>query len=78
MFEYKSGGRRVSADQFFANIKDKLIDSAMQELEARARGAAASIIDPETGKHAQVFVRRKDATNLILSTKGANWKDGSA
>lgn len=71
MIEYKSGGRRVSADQFFENLKTQAIESAMQELEVRARGAAASIIDPETGKHAEVFVRREDATNLIVSTKGS-------
>jgi hypothetical protein len=30
----------------------------MQQLEQRAHAAAVSIVDPETGKHANVFVRR--------------------
>ncbi|MBX9844587.1 MAG: hypothetical protein K2Z80_22535 [Xanthobacteraceae bacterium] len=60
MMEFRSGGRRVSQKEFFDNLLGKAIDLGMQQIEERARGAASSIIDPETGKHAQVFVRRKD------------------
>lgn len=43
----------------------------MQDLEQRVRGAATSVVDPETGKHAEVFVRRKDESSLLISTKGS-------
>jgi hypothetical protein len=69
-FEYSSGGRRVSADQFWQGIRDKAIDAAMATLQERAHGAAASIVDPETGRHAEVFVRRV-GEQLVLSTKGS-------
>jgi hypothetical protein len=71
MLEFRSGGRRVSQNEFFENLKRQAIQSAMKELQQRAYGAAASIIDPETGKHADVFVRQRDETSLILSTSGS-------
>jgi hypothetical protein len=43
IIEYRSGGRRVSVDRFFESLKMQAIESAMQELEVRVRGAAASI-----------------------------------
>jgi hypothetical protein len=69
-FEYRSGGRRVSADQFWKNFSAKAIDMAMAELEARARGAAASIVDSETGRHAAVFGRRV-GERIVLRTDGS-------
>jgi hypothetical protein len=69
-FEYRSGGRRVSADRFWKNLSAKAIDMAMAELEARARGAAASIVDPETGRHAAVFGRRV-GERIVLRTDGS-------
>jgi hypothetical protein len=71
MFEFRSGGRRVSQDQFFGNLKDELIEAAVNDLAQRAHAAAASIVDPETGKHAEVFVRRAGPTQLILRTRGS-------
>jgi hypothetical protein len=72
MFEFRSGGRRVSQDEFFENLKDEAIEAGMKELEQRVHSAAASIIDPETGKHADVFVRRRGPTELILRTRGSS------
>jgi hypothetical protein len=43
----------------------------MKQLERRVHAAAASIVDPETGKHAAVFVRRRSPTELILRTQGS-------
>jgi hypothetical protein len=40
-------------------------------LEQQVHDAAASIIDPETGKHAEVFVRRRSPTELTLRTHGS-------
>jgi hypothetical protein len=71
MFDFRSGGRRVSPDQFFKNLHRQVIDAAFEQLEANARGAASSIVDPETGKHADVFVRRKGDEGLVIHTKGS-------
>lgn len=71
MLEFHSGGRRVSSDEFVEQLKREAIESAMRELEERAHGAAASIIDPETGKHASVFIRRSGETSFIISTRGS-------
>lgn len=71
MFEFRSGGRRVSQEQFFENLKTEAIEAGMKELERRAHAAAASIVDPETGTHADVFVRRRSPTQLILRTRGS-------
>jgi len=51
MFEFSSGGRRVSPDQFFKEFQERAVEQATQDLEERVHGTAASIIDPETGKH---------------------------
>ena len=40
------------------NLERKVLDIVFAELKKRAYGFAASIFDPETGKHADVFVRR--------------------
>lgn len=71
MFEFRSGGRRVSSDEFFESLKRQAIEQGMSEFEQRIHAAAASIVDPETGKHAEVFVRRTGETKLILRTRGS-------
>jgi hypothetical protein len=71
MLEFRSGGRRVSSDEFFENMKREAIDQGMKELEQRIHAVAASIIDPETGKHAEVFIRRTGQTQLNLRTRGS-------
>jgi hypothetical protein len=83
MFEFRSGGRRVSSDEFVENLKREAIDQGMTELEQRIHAAAASIVDPETGKHTEVFVRRRGETQLTLRTRGspalrANLRSASA
>jgi len=72
MLEFRSGGRRVSQDQFFENLKNEAIEARMKQLEERAHAAAASIVDPETGKHADVFVRRRGPTQPTLRTRGSS------
>jgi hypothetical protein len=71
MIEYRSGGRRVRPETFFKNIQREALDLALQELEERARGAASSIVDPEMGKRAPVFVRRTGETSMVISTRGS-------
>lgn len=71
MLEFRSGGRRVSQQEFFENLKNEGIEAGMKQLEERVYAAAASIVDPETGKHAEVFVRRRSPTELALRTRGS-------
>jgi hypothetical protein len=65
------GGREVSINELTEILKREAIDACMNELEQRARGAASSITDPETGKHADVFVRRVGDEGMVLSTNGS-------
>ena len=71
MLEFRSGGRRVSQSEFLENLKNEAIEAGLKQLEQRVHAAAASIIDPETGKHADVFVRRRSPTELTLRTRGS-------
>jgi TIR domain-containing protein len=71
MLEFRSGGRRVTEGEFFENLKRETIEASMKQLEQRIHAAASSIVDPETGKHAEVFVRRRGVTELILQTRGS-------
>jgi hypothetical protein len=71
MLEFSSGGRRVSPDEFFEDLKREAIDQGMKEFEEQIYAAAASIVDPETGKHAEVFVRRTGELQLVLQTSGS-------
>ena len=71
MLEFRSGGRRVSQNEFLENLKNEAIEAGLKQLEERVHAAAASIIDPETGKHADVFVRRRSPTELTLRTHGS-------
>jgi hypothetical protein len=71
MFEFRSGGRPVNQNEFFENLKNQAIEAGMKQLEQRVHDAAASIIDPESGRHADVFVRRTNPTGLIIATRGS-------
>jgi hypothetical protein len=77
MLEFRSGGRRVSQNEFFENLQNEAIEAGMKQLEQRVHDAAPSIIDPETGKHAEVFVRRRSREGwcsknaLAIALKGA-------
>lgn len=70
--EFRSGGRKVSLDQFFDNFAKKALDAVFSQVEEKVHGAASSIVDPATGKHAEVFVRRKSAQDgWIIRTQGS-------
>lgn len=64
-------GRPFDAKRFMKDIETRGIELGMQALEAKARGAAGSIVDPETGRHAEVFVDRQPGNRLALRTKGS-------
>src|SRR5229473_5491257 len=53
-----------------ADFGRKAIDDFVNKQINRIRGAAASIIDPATGKHADVFVQRSD-NRIIVTTQGS-------
>jgi len=71
MVTFQSGGRSFDPKKFAKDLERVALDVAIRELEKRAQGAAASIVDPETGKHALVFVRQRDKTNLVVCTHGS-------
>jgi hypothetical protein len=71
MLQFHRHGRRVSQGEFFEYLKREAIEVGMAELEQRIHAAATSIVDPETGKQAEVFVRRRSPTELILRTRGS-------
>lgn len=47
------------------------MDALFGEFERRAHGAAASIVDPATGRHADVFVNRVGDTGVVIRTRGS-------
>lgn len=61
----------MSSDNFFDNIKARMLDKAFEAMTEKAHGAAASIVDPVTGRHADVFVTRTGDTGLSIRTKGS-------
>jgi hypothetical protein len=69
--EFRQGGRCVSQKQFFDGIEKQLVEKALAAMEEKYHGIAAAIIDPATGKHAEVFVRRTGKGSLAISTAGS-------
>lgn len=71
MVKITHNGRPFDAKRFAKEIEAKGIELGMQALEQKARGAAASIVDPETGSHADVFVDRLPGNRVALRTRGS-------
>jgi hypothetical protein len=70
--EFKRGGRKVSLDKFMDGVKDDLIERAMMTYGDDLHGKASSVVDPETGKHAPVFVRRIGNQGWSIHTSGSS------
>lgn len=68
---YTVGGRTVSAEGFGEAMQKAALEAAMSALEERYHGRAASIVDPETGIHPPVIVRRISDLRLVLRTNGS-------
>jgi len=64
-------GRPFDPKAFAAELEAAGIEIGMKAIEERARGAAASIIDPETGAHSDVFVDRLPGNQVALRTSGS-------
>lgn len=69
--EYRRGGRRVSSKGFLDGIMEDALNSVLDNYAQQLHAKAASIVDPETGKHAPVFVRRIGTDQLRIETAGS-------
>lgn len=70
-FEFRRGGRKVSQSDFFKGIIEDALDNVMESYAEQLHGKAASVVDPETGKHAPVFVRRIGDQGCTIHTNGS-------
>lgn len=71
MIKLTHNGRPFDAKRFGAEIQAKAIELGMIAIEEKARGAASSIIDPETGRRADVFVDRLPGNKVAIRTTGS-------
>jgi hypothetical protein len=68
---FRRGGRKMSQKAFFKGIMDDTLDRIMDAYAEELHGKAASVVDPETGKHAPVFVRRIGEQGWTIHTTGS-------
>ena len=61
----------MSSKAFFDGVKKDMIDKAMTIFEDRVHAAASAIIDPETGTHPEVIVRRTGENSARVLTAGS-------
>ena len=71
MIKITHNGRPFDPRRFAEEIEAHAIEMGMQAIEEKARGVAGSIIDPETGKHAVVFVDRLPHNRVGIRTSGS-------
>lgn len=70
--EFRRGGRKVSQNDFLRGLEKEVIDNALTSYAEELHGKAASVVDPETGKHVAVFVRRIGRESLTIYTSGSS------
>ena len=68
---YRRKGRTVSPRQFLDGLKGDIMDAALTAIADEMHGKAAAIVDPETGKHAPVMVRRISDERLSIHADGS-------
>ena len=71
MIKITHNGRPFDPQRFTKEIQSHAIEMGMQAIDEKARGAAGSIVDPETGKHAVVFVDRLPNNRVGIRTSGS-------
>ena len=71
MIKITHNGRPFDANRFAEELQAHAMELAMDAIETKARGAAGSIVDPETGKHAVVFVDRLPGHRVGIRTSGS-------
>jgi TIR domain len=69
--EFRRGGRKVSQKDFLRGITEDVLARAMDAGVEKLHGQMASVVDPETGKHAPVFVRKIGTQGWIIQTSGS-------
>src|SRR3546814_6346513 len=53
-------------------MKNDLLEQVMINYAAELHGKAASVVDPETGKHVPIFVRRIGEEGWAIHTNGSS------
>lgn len=71
MIKITHNGRPFDATRFAADLEAKAVELGMRAIEEKARGAASSIIDPETKRHADIFVDRLQDNKVAIRTTGS-------
>lgn len=71
MIKITHNGRPFDARRFADDLARAAMNVGMEALEAKARGAASSIVDPATGRHADVFVDQVPGNGLVVRTRGS-------
>ena len=71
MIRFTHDGKPFDARRFAEHIEAEAIELGLKSLEQKARGAASSIVDPETGSHAEVFVDRLPGNRVAIRTSGS-------
>jgi hypothetical protein len=69
--EFRRSGRKVSQRDFVKGIMEDALDKVMESYTEELHGKAASVVDPETGKHVPVFVRRIGEQGWTIHTSGS-------
>ncbi|OYX96135.1 MAG: molecular chaperone Tir, partial [Novosphingobium sp. 35-62-5] len=64
-------GRPFNVKKFGDDLMKAGLELGMKAIEEKARGAAATIVDPETGRHADVFVDRMPGSKVGIRTNGS-------
>ena len=70
-FEFRRNGRKVSSKKFFEGISEDVTEIGMEHIEEKYHGIASSIIDPETGRPADIIVRRVGKSSVRLIANGS-------
>lgn len=71
MIKITHSGRAFDPKRFAEEIEAAALEVGMQAIEEKARGAASSIVDPETGRDADVFVDRLPGNKVAIRTTGS-------
>ncbi len=69
--EFRRDGRSVSQKDFIDGMMEDALDQVMAAYADELHGKASSVVDPETGKHAAVFVRRIGTQGWAIHTSGS-------
>jgi len=64
-------GRPFEAGRFERDLREKVLEKAVEMLLERGRSAAASLVDPETGAHPLTFAWKAPPTSVRISTSGS-------